>query len=553
VPAEWDVAGTSGYDFMDEVSALQHDGTAEPVLAAIWEAVSGRSRAFEREEVAARREILRFAFAGQYDRLVDTLLASATVIGITDIPSRQALARAVELILSEMRAYRSYATAGAPVAGPFLDRALDRARAAVLRDDTAIDLVAAVMSGPEVADADGIRDAAMRQFNQLSAPLAAKAVEDTAFYRYGRLLSRNDVGFHAAELAMPPTAFHERMANRARILPHSLLATATHDHKRGEDVRARLAVLSELPERLAIDAGEWLARAAETGQSLDPADAYLILQMIIGAWDPALDMADVEGCAALADRLCGWMTKALREGKLRSSWTSPDEVYEGRANAFIHHVLVAPEAIAARACIGRLLTATMTAGAANGLVQTALRLTLPGVPDTYQGTEFWDFSLVDPDNRRPVDFAARLAALSGSQDIAALCANWRDGRIKQALIQRLLRLRQSDPQLFAKGDYQAVETIGTRSAHCLAFLRRSGNRGVLVAVGRLLASGLAGVDEIAPNPDWWGDTALDLSGLRLSRRMTIEPVVGPAQTGSALPLGDIFAGLPVAVWKVSGL
>lgn len=546
---DWDVAGTTGYDFMDEVSALQHDASAEPVLDAIWEAASGRPRVFETEEATARREILAFGFADQLERLVEAMRQAAPVVGVTNLPSRHAIGRAAELILTEMRAYRTYATAEAPGGGPFFAAALEKARASALRDDEALDLIAAVIDGPVAADEDGLRTVAIRRFNQLSAPLAAKAVEDTAFYRYGRLLSRNDVGFDAATLGIVPADFHMRMAERVKRLPNSMLATATHDHKRGEDVRARLATLSEMPERLAVAAREWLNLSGALDRGMEPADAYMLFQTIVGVADPGLGPDDVAALASLADRLSGWMTKALREAKLRSSWTAPDADYEAIALGVIQHVLTEPEGRAARDHVLGLARAVAPAGAANALAQMVLRLTLPGMPDTYQGTEFWDFSLVDPDNRRPVDFVARRAALAEIRPLADLAADWRTGHVKQSVLRSLLRFRQSERDLFAKGSYEQVAITGTRAENGLAFVRRSGSRGCVVIVGRLMADALADQDGIAPDAAWWGDTGIARSALQLSRRTTLEPVIGSVAQSADIQLGAALQPLPVAVWR----
>lgn len=546
---DWDVAGTTGYDFMDEVSAVQHDASAEPVLAEIWEAASGRSRAFDVEEVTARREILSFGFADQLERLIDAMSSAAPVVGVSDVPSRHAIGRAIELILTEMHAYRTYATAEAPGGGPFFARAIEKARASALRDDAALDLIAAVIDGPVVADTDGLRTAAIRRFNQLSAPLAAKAVEDTAFYRYGRLLSRNDVGFDAATLGLSPADFHARMAERVKQLPNSMLATATHDHKRGEDVRARLAILSEMPERLAVAAQEWLRLSAALDRGLEPADAYMLFQTMVGVADPGLGPDDIAALALLADRLSGWVTKALREAKLRSSWTAPDADYEGVALGVIRHVLTEPAGRAAREHVLHLAHKIAAAGAANGLAQMVMRLTLPGMPDTYQGTEFWDFSLVDPDNRRPVDFAARRDGLAEIRSLGDLAADWQTGRIKQSILHRLLRLRQRERDLFAKGSYEPIAVTGERADHAIAYMRRSGNRGCLVIVGRLMAESLADQERIAPDPAWWGETEIARSAIGLSRRVRLETVIGGAFEGTAVRLGDALQPVPVAVWR----
>ncbi len=390
----------------------------------------------------------------------------------------------------------------------------------------------------------------MVRFQHLSAPVAAKSVEDTAFYRYGRLLSRNEVGSDPGVLGAPPEAFHARMRARRRHWPRSLLATATHDHKRGEDARARLAVLSEVPELWAERLAAWQRRTAgwRTEPAPDPADAAMLYQSVIGAWPLDLPADDTAGLTAFADRLAGWQRKALREGRRRSDWALPDEAYESACEAFLRRLLDPARSDGMTAEIAGLADRIAPAGALNGLAQTALRLTVPGVPDLYQGTEFWDFSLVDPDNRRAVDFAARQAALDDGAAPAALLARWRDGRVKQALIARLLAVRARLPALFGAGAYVPLRVTGAQARHALAFARVHRDAAAVVVVSRLAARlpGVARaplVDEAA-----WDDTAAVLPA-RLAGREMADGLGGAAvaTVGRRLPLATVLRALPVGV------
>ena len=478
LPNSWQTDGTSGYDFMNEVAALLHDPAGEAPLTVLWTELSGRPGDFHAEERAARVETLERTFPGQ----LDTVAKAFHAIAPRDV-TKGMIRRALTATLIAFDAYRSYA-------GSDEDNG-ERLRAAAARAETApgeADLPARVadwmLTWPEARDA-------ARRFEQLAAPLAAKAVEDTAFYRYGRLLSRTDVGFDPARFAQEPSEFLDRIAGRARDFPNAMLATATHDHKRGEDVRARLAVLSEVP-------GEWrvlVEGLALADRGIDAADAYMILQTIVGAWPMAGDPA-----GDFAERIGEWTRKALREAKLRSSWTAPDEAYEARA-------IKAAEALIAEPSVAAFAHRIVPAGALNGLVQTALRLTLPGVPDTYQGTEFWDLSLVDPDNRRPVDYPARRA-------IAAWpCADWKSGRIKQALIANALRLRKDRPELFA-APITPLAVTGERRSHVVAFERRAGDAALIVVAPLRASGGVSGQPVVAPA--FWGDTTV-ASGTRNHR------------------------------------
>ncbi|AHE53399.1 malto-oligosyltrehalose synthase [Sphingomonas sanxanigenens] len=507
LPADWVTDGTSGYDFMDQVSALLHAPAAEVPLATHWAALSGRSADFADEEHQARHEILERTFPGQLDAAVAAFHRLARAAPATRDVTAGMIRRAMIGLLVHFPAYRAYGQKHR------LARVADAARTEAAPGEGAlIDQLVDWMTSdvPEAADA-------LRRFEQLSAPLAAKAVEDTAFYRYGRLLSRNDVGFHAARLSLEPAEFLADATARQRLFPVAMLTTATHDHKRGEDVRARLAAISERPEAWIAAASDWLRHplAAE----IDPADAYQILQTVVGAWPLDETQSDDFG-----PRVSAWSMKALREAKLRSSWSAPDEAYEAACAAYITGLLEDP---ALRADLAGFVDRIAPAGALNGIVQAILRCTAPGVPDCYQGTDLWDFSLVDPDNRRPVDYAAR-RPVAAFADMPAHLADWRSGRAKQALIAHLLNLRRRRPPLFTTGALEPLPVSGERADHILAFARRDGEAHLLVAVPIRSAAAVRADPALAIDPAWWGDTAIVADG---------EP----------LPVNALFAETPFAI------
>jgi (1->4)-alpha-D-glucan 1-alpha-D-glucosylmutase len=508
LPSGWGADGTSGYDFMNQVSALQHDPAGERPLSGLWRQVSRRPGGFESEEQAAREEILTGAFEGQLTRCA----AAFHQIALREIETRDvtqaALRRAIIGIVRHLRLYRGYATG--QVGSPPVSDGLRRAAALATREAPGeawpIAFILDALTGEDAADA-------VRLFNQLTAPVAAKAVEDTAFYRYGRLLSRNDVGFDPGRLTISAADFHEAMTARAAAQPAAMLATATHDHKRGEDVRARLAVLSEMPQLWAAKIAEWSALNAawRPAERID-GDECQLYQMLTGAWPLEAD-DDLDGFRA---RIAGWRLKALREAKLRTSWAAPDAGFEARDREFLDALLDPRRSATFLSSLRGWVRHIAAAGAMNALTQMTLRNTVPGIPDLYQGTEFWDFSLVDPDNRRPVDYALRAAALA-DEPLAALAQHWRDGRIKQRLLTQLLNLRAVEPALFAAGDYRALTVEGPRAANVLAFARTIPGRALIVAVPLHCAAAVAGADRIAPNRDWWGDTMIavpDLSGCK---------------------------------------
>jgi (1->4)-alpha-D-glucan 1-alpha-D-glucosylmutase len=375
--------------------------------------------------------------------------------------------------------------------------------------------------------------------------VAAKAVEDTAFYRYGRLLSRNDVGFNPGTLAIAPADFHDAMALRGNSFPHTMLATATHDHKRGEDVRARLAVLSEIPGDWTSTVEQWFAiNAPHRSAAICSGDEYQLYQTLVGVWPPELVPDDAAGLAALSERIVAWQEKALREAKLRTSWLDPNEQFESANKEFARALLDLRRSRTFLESLSSFVERIAPPGALNGLVQVALRCTVPGVPDCYQGTEFWDFSLVDPDNRRPVDYTPRISALATGNSLADLLPSWRDRRVKQAFIARLLNLRKEKPQLFSEGDYRPLKVSGARAEHLLAFTRNAGGDHMIVAVPLRCAQ--ACKERPLLDPEFWEGTSVTLREHLHSRRW--QSLFGNAAfAGDNLRCAELFARFPVAV------
>jgi (1->4)-alpha-D-glucan 1-alpha-D-glucosylmutase len=549
---DWRTDGTTGYDFMDQVSALLHDPAGEAPLSALWTGITGRAADFAQEEEPARRQILR-------DNLASELNATAAAlhrIARRDLATRDytltGIRRGLTEILAHFPVYRIYAGQAGPseTDAQVMDRALAGARKTfraadakildVLRRWLADEPPRALPPGPRRAE----RLRAMVRFQQLSAPVAAKSVEDTAFYRYGRLLSRNEVGSNPGQFALSPAGFHAATLERCKKFPGALLATATHDHKRGEDTRARLAVLSEIPEEWTTAITRWMRLNAIIRQEAGPSpmDELMLYQMLVAAWPLGLTAEDHAGIEAFAGRVSGWFEKAMREAKLVSEWAAPNEEYEAASKNFLTATLdpsrpVLGEIIAFAARLG-------PPGALNGLAQTLLRLTVPGVPDLYQGTEFWDQSLVDPDNRRPVDFRARQEALQQDTPPAALLKTWQSGAVKQAVIARALRLRQEFPALFAKGDYIKLEAEGAMAPHSLAFSRGEGKQRIVVAVTRLATKFLSDAPLLPAAA--WADTTLTLPGGNWT-----DVFRGIRVTGETIQATTLFPDLPIALLRSS--
>lgn len=329
-----------------------------------------------------------------------------------------------------------------------------------------------------------------------------------------------------------------------------MLATATHDHKRGEDVRARLAVLSEVADEWSAALDRWIKQSAALRQRVDgelapaPRDLAILFQTIVGAWPTELAVEGQEGLSAFAERLARWQQKALREAKIASDWSSPNEMYEAAAHEFLMRLFADEAGSDLLADVFRFADRIGPAGAANGLAQTLLKLTAPGVPDIYQGTEYWDLSLVDPDNRRPVDFTARAKSLS-STSIVELATNWRDGRVKQAAIARTLAVRKTAPRLLAEGGYLPILVNGPLAKHVVAFARHFHDCMAITIVSRLTTNLLSKNNDLSI-PNWKG-THLDLP--RQRRDGQLYDVIKQAELASneaPVDLASVLGQLPIA-------
>jgi (1->4)-alpha-D-glucan 1-alpha-D-glucosylmutase len=504
----WPVDGTTGYDFMDEISALLHDPAGAAALDTLWHEISGRPTLFDTEEIHARREILETSFAGQLSACAAAFAQVAEATVKTRDLTYEAFRRVLTAFVMRLRIYRTYATGMAP-AQPLDAQVADALRGlqtAHPAEAAACEFLADILQGKrnDARMADPAR--AVRLLNQLTAPVAAKAVEDTAFYRYGRLLSRNDVGFDAAKLGFSTAAFITSGNLRACNWPLGMLAVATHDHKRGPDVRARLAVLSEVPDlwRDAVHAWFEITRV-DRPDIIAADDAYMLFQTLVGAWPFGLSPDDAAGLGAFGERLAGWREKSLREAKLRSSWAAPDAGYEAANMAWLRLLLDPLRSAAFLRSLTDFVDRIAAAGAINGMVQAAVQCIWPGVPDIYQGAELWDLSLVDPDNRRPVDYEVRRRRLADGEN------DWMSGAVKQAAIARILALRRADPELFHYGSVEPLGLRGRRADHVLAFQRRFENRVVNCAAMLRVARATTALGAV-PDDDWWGDTHIEWQG-----------------------------------------
>ncbi len=560
LPTDWGVTGTTGYEFMNQMSLLQHDPRGEAPLTVFWTELSERPADFMEEVYEAKKLVLAGSLAGDLETVAHGLLQIAR----QDIDTRDltlgSIRRALTELVAHFPVYRTYAGACGRSSEDrrFFAMAYEGAQQELLESDWPIlDKLDLWLGGQPLKDVPPGNERRMRKkmlarFQQLTSPAAAKAVEDTACYRAGVLLSRYDVGYDPQHFSAPVQTFHDECLARLEQFPGNLLTTATHDNKRGEDTRARLAVLSERPEWYVQQVRRWRELAAPLRQELadgiapNPADESILYQTLLGSWAPDLNPDDSEAVQIYLDRLIGWQEKALREAKLKSSWSAPNEPYETACREFLTALLTGDHGRELRRDIAAAAQSLAPAGALNSLTQTLLRMTVPGVPDLYQGTEFWDFSLVDPDNRRPIDFAPRQQSLAAMPDRSELVEHWQDARVKQWLIRGVLSVRGVQPQIFSRGAYIPLEVEGERAENVIAFARRyEGDYMIIVAPVR--AAALLDERDVPLVPaQQWGDTRV-----RLPSPLNENALTGIFSSGDIQPQGgyvavaDVLAEYPV--------
>jgi (1->4)-alpha-D-glucan 1-alpha-D-glucosylmutase len=544
------VDGTTGYEWLNVISGVLIAARGMPALDRAWQDASGDTRSFAVLMEQAKREVLDKLLAGEFHALCGLLSRiAAGHCGTRDLAGPR-LRAALERFIVRLPVYRTYVTArGASEADRgVIAQAVAAARVGArddeqplfdfLRDALTLDLVAPGRTGHSRTRARRF----VRKMQQLTGPVMAKALEDTAFYRFHRLIAFNEVGGDPAAGGLAVDEFHRLMRERIATGAGGLTATATHDTKRGEDARTRILALSELPEEWMAAVAAWRGANArhlsDAGGRRAPSAAheYMLYQALLGAWP--LDRA----AAALRERFQAYALKAAREGKQETSWLDPDEAYESGLARFIDGILADEGFIAG---VDAFAQRVALIGALNSLSQLALKAAMPGVPDFYQGTELWDLSLVDPDNRRPVDFAAReraLAAVAEAVDWRALAASWRDGRIKLALTRRLLAWRRALGEVFSRGGYLPLTVEGPHRDHVVAFARVHGEDAAVLVAGRLFAPLTDGGRQFPRRDAWLGH--VELAGLELTGSAGRQ-----AGCRDKVPLASAFDELPVATLR----
>ncbi|MBH5391053.1 malto-oligosyltrehalose synthase [Bradyrhizobium diversitatis] len=539
------VQGTTGYEWMNVITHVLVDPKGLEALDETWRQISNRPPRLAPYVKDAKRRVLETLLASEFTVLSRLLARIANGHYSTRDFSADSLRQALELYVLHFPVYRTYLTHSGPTAPDrkLIEDTIERARGEwfaadegifdFLRDALTMDLL---KPGRPPHSAPRVRRFALK-VQQFTGPMMAKSLEDTAFYQFHRLLALNEVGGDPASSGLTVPAFHQAMQARAREWPHGMTATATHDTKRGEDARTRIAALSEIP-------GEWTSAVARwkvlnaphlthQGSFRAPSATfeYMLYQTLLGAW-PLEEPAD----AAFVERIQAYALKAAREGKEETSWLNPHEAYESGIRDFVGKILDPARSAEFLEALQTLARRVALLGTLNSLSQLTLKATLPGVPDFYQGTEFWDLSLVDPDNRRPVDFAARHAALTSLQapDWSGLIKSWPDGQLKLAWTRHLLKLRNGLADVFARGDYQPLEVRGAHADHVIAFVRRHGRAAAVVVVGRHFAAFTQGGREWPAVEGF--DATVDISGYTAT-----------GLAGNEVRLAQAWRDLPVAV------
>ncbi|MDH5534278.1 MAG: malto-oligosyltrehalose synthase [Betaproteobacteria bacterium] len=569
MPEQWPVYGTTGYRFGNVVNGLYVDGAAEPQFDRIYRAFTREQVDYEELLQRSKLAIMKTALAAELTVLANRLSRAARADRRTRDFTLNSLREAIAAIVSCFPVYRTYvADAVGPEDRRYIEWAVGAARKRARATDTSVlDFVRDVLIGEAAAESTPARRRALSsfvmRFQQFTAAVTAKGMEDTTFYCYNRLTSLNEVGGEPRAFGMSLPAFHAASLDRARHWPHTMLATSTHDAKRSEDVRARIDVLSELPGDWWRGLQRWrrLNRAKKRKIEEVPApsanDEYLIYQTLVGTW-PLAELDD-EGFAAYRGRIERYLLKALREAKVHTSWVNVNEAYESAVTAFVSALIDQPARNAFLAEFVPFARRVARVGLVNSLSQLAIKIASPGVPDFYQGSELWQFQLVDPDNRGPVDYGLRrhlLAELKahferppGEQ--AALARSFidtlDDGRAKLLVTWRGLLARREQPRVFGGGEYVPLDTVGEHAERVCAFARIHDGGAAVVVAPRLVAHLVTAAG--APlGREAWSNTRVVLTE-RLAGRYRNVFTAEHIASGSSheLAVADVLARFPVAI------
>ncbi|WP_435930522.1 malto-oligosyltrehalose synthase [Dryocola sp. BD613] len=504
LPAAWPVSGTTGYEFIESLSDVLVDGDRIRVLRTAWHEVMGKQINMAAELRAAKLLMVTRNFEGEFTRLLTLAMAIAGSEKVT--LEEDAILPALRELLIAFPVYRTYGTAqGLPAESyDMLQRVAESVRtSAHAPAPEALDFLTRILAGEVSAEAADEAAIFRTRFQQLTGPLMAKSVEDTLFFRQNMELALNEVGAEPIPRAFSLDRFHAEMKTRLERQPDALSGTSTHDTKRGEDARARLYTLTEAPERWTECVARWRQMnqdkviRLEDGTAPKPSVEWMLYQALAGVWPPRLRPEDAAGLQALEERFLAFVEKALREAKLRTDWGDSNDAYEKAVLDYARHLL-SPENQAFLQDFSDALQPFIRAGLVNSLTQTVIKLTAPGVPDIYQGSEALNFSLVDPDNRRAPDFAALARMLDEDKKLAFNTEEDRSGQLKQHLVARLLHLRQQKPTLFRRGDYLPLTATGKQAENLIAFARAESDDALIIIAPRLVFSALLENQSMSP-------------------------------------------------------
>jgi (1->4)-alpha-D-glucan 1-alpha-D-glucosylmutase len=548
MPLSWPVHGETGYHFANVVNRLLVDSATKARMHRVYHSFIDESLEWPNVAYDAQHMILRRSLASELNVVANQL----TRIAQTDRRTRDFTLNNIRQTLAEVIAcfpvYRTYVADGAADTDRrYIDWAIGAAkRRRSVWEAPILDFVRAalLMELPAATEAlrRRMRDFAMK-FQQVTAPVTAKGVEDTSLYRFNRLVSLNEVGGEPDAYGASLRAFHSDSQHRARFWPHEMLATSTHDTKRSEDVRARINVLSEMTQVWRKTLERWSRmnrlrkREIEGQPAPSPNDEYLLYQTLIGTWRKPLLDGDL---TAYRERIEAYMVKAAREAKVRTSWTNVNADYEDALSQFIRAALEEREGNVFLADFVAFQQRILRFGLLNALSQTLCKLTAPGVPDIYQGNDLWDFSLVDPDNRRPVDYESRRALLAelrhcsvDDRFLRTLIERLEDGRAKLFLTWQVLQFRREHEALFRDGEYIPLRVTGQQAANVCAFARRLEGELAITIVGRLYLRLLGQREDPPLGESIWTDTAVEL----------------PRDCASPLTLHNVFSGATLATFQ----
>jgi len=572
LPEQWPVDGTVGYDFANLVNGIFIDRRNEQAFTNLYHRVIDDSVRPDKLIYESKKLVMRRALASEVNVLTHMLDEISNQDRRARDYTRGVLREAIRETIACFPVYRTYIDERGHVGETdrrYIEEAIECAkRLNGTLAQASFDFLRKILlleGNDTETTIYGYRKHLYftLKFQQLTGPVMAKGMEDTACYVYNRFVSVNEVGGTPASFGIPVAEFHRGNAERARRLANSMLGSSTHDTKRSEDVRARLNTLSEMPRMWAQQVMKW--RRVNRKHKVELADGrivpdnneeYLLYQTLAGAWP--LRMESAEDRKAFVGRIQQYMEKAMHEAKVNLSWLNPNPAYVAGMNAFIEKILTPSERGKMNMfwdSLPKLLSQVLYFGCINSLSQTLLKLTCPGVPDTYQGEEMWNFNLVDPDNRRPIDFSIRaraaddLRSRSVTQGLASICRellhDYRDGRIKLWVTMRTLNFRRDQSELFARGQYLPLEVRG-KGDHVVAFARRHAGEISITAVPRLSLTLMKGHEE-PPIGSVWGDTELLLpppaAGKRWRNILTDEVLTG----GQSLLCREVFASFPVAL------